>query len=74
MNDIELMNVLNTSNNLLEDLTCLGLLYSEVMTNLLLAFNDIIEKLPSLHVLHYQEQLFRSLYYFVQLDDTWMPN
>lgn len=37
---------------------------------LLFAFNDIIEQLASLHVLHNQEELFWSLNDLIKLDDA----
>ncbi len=41
---------------------------------LLFAFDDIIKELPTLHVLHNQEQLLWCLDYLVQLDDVGMPD
>jgi hypothetical protein len=65
MNDIELMNVLDTTNDLLEYFTGLRLRDSAIMKGLLFALNDIIEELSALHVLHDEKQLLWSLDDFV---------
>ena len=65
MNDIQLMNVLNTTNDLLEYFTSFRLRDSAIMKALLFALNDIIEELSALHVLHDEKQLLWSLDDFV---------
>ena len=52
MNNIELMNVLNTTNDLLEYFAGFRLRDSTIMKGLLFALNDIIEELSALHVFH----------------------
>ena len=58
MNDIQLVNILHTTNNLLEHPTCL------VFGNLF-HLDDVVEQLTVLHVLHHEEQLFGCLDYLV---------
>ena len=36
----------------------------------LFALDDVVEQLPALHVLHYQEELLRGFDYLVELNDV----
>lgn len=61
MDDIKLMNVLDSSYDLLED----GARFR--LWNFF-ALDNVVEQLSALHVLHYQEQLFGGFDDFVELD------
>lgn len=74
MNNIELMNVLNTTNDLLEYFAGFRLRDSAIMKGLLFALNDIIEELSALHVFHDEKQLLWGFDDFVQLNDTRMTD
>jgi hypothetical protein len=65
--DPDLVDVLNTVEQLMEQSACLLLRQP-------LAPIDVLEKLTLLHVLHHQEQLAGGLADLVQLHNIWMPH
>jgi len=67
MNDVQLVEVLDASDNLVEERAGLGLFHA-------VALHDVVEQLTSFSELHYQVQLLGGLNDFVQLDDVGMPN
>ena len=67
MDDIELVEILDTSDDLMKELTSLRLLHS-------LVGHVIVKQLSTLSVLHDKVQLFRSLDDLVKLDNIWMPD
>ena len=67
MDDIELVEILDTSDDLMEELASLRLLHS-------LVGHDIVKQLSTLSVLHDKVQLFRSLDDLVKLDNIWMSD
>lgn len=62
MDNVELVDVLYSTDNLLKDSASLFLIEPFL-------FNDVVEEFSVLHVLHDEEKLFRSLYDFVELYD-----
>jgi len=67
MDDVELVEVLDTSDYLVEELD--GLRFFDP-----LVLDDVIEKLSPTCILHDQVQLFRRLDDFIKLDDVWVPD
>ena len=61
------MDVFDPSDNLLEELASLGLLQ-------FLLLDDVVKKLTSADKLHDQEELFRGLDDFKELDDIRVPD
>lgn len=62
MNDADLMNILNASNELMKHSDGFGFINPLIL-------DDIVKQFSTLHVFHDQEELFGSLYDFVKLDD-----
>lgn len=67
MNNVEFVEVGDSTDNMFEVFAGSRLLYFGM-------FNDVIEKLAVLYVLHNQKQMAGGLYDFIQLDDGRMPN
>ena len=67
VNDMQLVDILDPTYYLIKHFACLIFLHFPL-------FNDVIEELTTLNVLHDYEQLFGSLNNFVKLDDIGMPN
>ena len=67
MTNLVLVQILNTRKDLLEEFASLPLIEP-------LFFNDKIEQLSSIGILHYEEKLAVSLNDFVELDDVGVPH
>ena len=67
MNYSKFMKIFNTSNDLLEERTCLWFFE-------LFLFDDVLKQFPLADVLHHQEQLLGGFDDLIQLDDVRMPN
>lgn len=67
MNDSKLMQVLNSTNDLLEEPTSFRFLQ-------LLLLHNVIKQLTSADVLHYQEELLWCFNNFEKLDNVWVTN
>ena len=67
MDDVELMEVFNTSDDLVEEFEGLRLLNTLVL-------HDIVEELTSIRIFHDQIELLWRLNDFVKLDDVWVSN
>ena len=67
MHNSKLVEILNATDDLLEELASLGLLQ-------FLLLDDVVEKLTSADKLHDQEELFRGLDDFKELDDIGVPD
>ena len=67
MDNIKLMNVFDSSNNLLEEFACLIFLEPSIS-------NYIVEELTSTCILHNEVQLFWGLDNFIKLYDVWVAN
>ncbi len=55
MSNSNVMEILDTLDNLMKNLTSLIFRQSEIKDEILFAFDNIIKKLPILHVLSYQK-------------------
>ena len=67
MHDIELVEVFDSSNNLMEEFEGCGLLHSLVLDN-------EVKKLATISILHDQVELLRGFYDFIKLNDVWVPD
>lgn len=67
MHDIESMNVLDASNDLLEESTRVSLLDAGVL-------DDVVEEFSSDCVLHDEVELFGRFDDLIQLNDIWVPD
>lgn len=67
MDDVELVQILHTTNNLVEELERLGLFDALVL-------HDVVEELASISVLHDQVKLLGRLDDLVKLNDIWVSN
>jgi len=67
VDDVKLVEILNTGNDLVEKLECLWLFNS-------LVFHDVVEKLTSIGILHDKVELFWCLDDFIELNDVWMSD
>ena len=67
VDDAQLVQVLNTTDDLLEELACFRLFQ-------LLLLDDVVEKFASTDKLHDQEELLRCLNNFEELNDVWVPD
>jgi hypothetical protein len=65
MDNIESMQVGNSTDNLFEVAACLFLLYFGILYN-------VVKQLSIFDVFHDQKQMPTSLYNFIELDDGWM--
>lgn len=68
MDNVEFVNILDSCNNLLENGACLILWNSILFQVLLFRFDDIVEQLSRIHVLHDQEKLLGSLDDLIKLN------
>ena len=67
MDDVELVEVLNSSDDLMKELESLRLFYSLVL-------DDVIEELSSISILHDQVKLLWRLNDLIQLDNIWVAD
>ena len=67
VDDAQLVQVLNTTDDLLEELACFRLFQ-------LLLLDDVVKKFASTHKLHDQEELLWRLNNLEELNDVRVPN
>ena len=67
MDDVELVKVLNSSDDLMKELESLRLFYSLVL-------DDVIEELSSISILHDQVKLLWRLNDLIQLNNIWVAD
>ena len=73
VDDVEFMQIFDAADDLMEYLAGLGLRYPMMGGCVLFGFDDVVEELPALHVLHDEEELLGGFDYLVELDDAGVP-
>ena len=66
MNDSELMNILNSTDDLFKNFASLFLSHS-------FSINNVVKKFSFLHKFHHKEKMLGRFYNFVKLNDVGMP-
>lgn len=74
MDNLQLVQVIDTVDNLVKKSTCLSLCQSLLLSRVLFLISDVIEQFTATAVLHDQKQVFWGLDYFVELNQVRMTD